>query len=202
MNIGVLGGTFDPVHNGHLLLAEEVRDSLKMDKILFIPAGQPWVKSADISPAEHRVAMVRLAIEHKPHFEISTMEIDRQGPTYTVDTLRELKSAAGGGDNFYFIMGWDNLSLLPRWVRPREIISLCRLVAVPRPGYPLPDIKALEEKIPGLSASLIMLKRPEVDISSTGVREMALRGQPVDGLVPEAVAAYIRKHNLYRKQEA
>ncbi|GAH87402.1 unnamed protein product, partial [marine sediment metagenome] len=161
MNIGVLGGTFDPIHIGHLILAEEVRARLNLAEILFVPAGQPWLKvDSPISPAEHRVEMVRLAIADKPYFKLSTMEIERAGPTYTVDTMAELKAQLGAGEELFFILGWDNLAELPRWWQPSRLITMCRLVAVPRPGLPRPDLEALETSIPGLSQRVTLMDKP------------------------------------------
>ena len=198
MNIGVLGGTFDPIHIGHLILAEEVRARLSLAEILFVPAGQPWLKvDSPISPAEHRVEMVRLAIADKPYFKLSTMEIERAGPTYTVDTIAELKAQLGAGDELFFILGWDNLAELPRWRQPSRLITMCYLVAVPRPDYPLPDLKALEAAIPGLSQSVILLDEPKVDISASAIRERITQGLSIHHLVPEPVDEYIRQHKLY-----
>ena len=198
MNIGVLGGTFDPIHIGHLILAEEVRARLNLAEILFVAAGQPWLKvDSPILPAEHRVEMVRLAIADKPCFKLSTMEIERAGPTYTVDTIAELKAQFGTEDELFFILGWDNLAELPRWRQPSRLIAMCRLVAVPRPGYPLSDLKALEAVIPGLSKRLIVLDRPEIDISASGIRDRVAQGLSIRHLVPEPVERYIKEHKLY-----
>ena len=198
MNIGVLGGTFDPIHIGHLILAEEVRARLKLAEIIFVPAGQPWLnKTSPISPAEHRVEMLRLAIADKPYFELATMEIERAGFTYTVDTIAELKAQLGAGDELFFILGWDNLAELPRWRQPSRLITMCRLVAVPRPYYPLPDLKALEASIPGLSQRVTLMDKPEIDISASVIRGRVARGLSIHHLVPEQVAEYIRQHKLY-----
>jgi len=198
MNIGVLGGTFDPIHIGHLILAEEVRARLNLAEILFVPAGQPWLnKTSPILPAEHRVEMVRLAIADKPYFKLSTMEIERAGPTYTVDTITELKARLGAGDELFFILGWDNLAELPLWQEPSRLIKMCRLVAVPRPDYPLPDLKALEASIPGLSQRVMLMDKPEIDISASAIRNRVAQGLSIRHLVPELVDEYIRQHKLY-----
>ena len=198
MNIGVLGGTFDPIHIGHLILAEEVRARLNLAEVLFVPAGQPWLKVASpISPAEHRVEMVRLAIADKPYFKLSTIEIERAGPTYTVDTIAELKARLGAGDELYFILGWDNLAQLPLWKEPSRLIRMCHLVAVPRPGYPRPDLKALEAVIPGLSQRVMFMDKPEIDISASVIRSRVAQGLPIHHLVPEPVNRYIKQHKLY-----
>ncbi len=201
MNIGVLGGTFDPIHIGHLILAEEVRARLNLAEILFVPAGQPWLKvDSPILPAEHRVEMVRLAIADKAYFKLSTMEIERAGPTYTIDTIAELKAQLGIGDELFFILGWDNLAELPQWWQPSRLITMCRLVAVPRLGYPLPDLEALEASIPGLSQRVTLMDKPEIDISASAIRNRVAQGLSIRHLVPEPVDEYIRQHKLYLTQ--
>ena len=198
MNIGLLGGTFDPIHIGHLVLAEEVRAGLNLAEILFVPAGQPWLKVDNpISPAEHRLEMVRLAIADTPYFKLSTMEIERPGPTYTVDTIAELKAQLRAGDELFFILGWDNLAQLPQWYQPSRLIKMCHLVVVPRPGYPLPDLKALEAIIPGLSQKVTLLDKPHIDITASAIRDRVAQGLPIHHLVPEPVEKYIRQHKLY-----
>ena len=198
MNIGVLGGTFDPIHNGHLIVAEETRTRLNLAEVLFVPTGQPWLK-ADISilAAEHRVQMVRLAIADKPYFKLSTIEIDRAGLSYSVDTIAELQAQLGAGDELFFILGWDNLAELSQWKEPSRLIKMCRLVAVPRVGYPIPGLKPLEAIIPGLSQRVILLDRPEVDISASVIRQLAAQGLSIRHFVPEPVDEYIRRHKLY-----
>jgi len=201
VKIGVLGGTFDPVHNGHLIVAEEARRRLNLAEVLFVPAGQPWLKAdSTILAAEHRVRMVRLAIAGEPDFKLSTMEIDRAGPSYTVDTIAALQAQLGAGDELFFILGWDSLAQLPQWREPSRLITICRLVAVPRPGYPCPDLNSLEAVIPGLSRSLILLDKPEVDIGATEIRNRVAHGLSIDHLVPEPVDEYIKKHKLYLTQ--
>jgi nicotinate-nucleotide adenylyltransferase len=198
MNIGVMGGTFDPIHIGHLIVVEAVRARLNLAEILFVPAGQPWLKvDSPISPAEHRVEMVRLALADKPYFKLSTMEIERAGPTYTVDTITELKAQLGAEDELFFILGWDNLAELPRWRQPSRLIQMCRLVAVPRPGSPRPDLKALEAIIPGLSQRVALMDKPEIDISASAIRNRVAQGLSIHHLVPEPVGRYIKEHKLY-----
>jgi len=198
MKIGVLGGTFDPIHNGHLAVAEEVRGRLSLSEVLFVPAGRPWLKGdAPISPARHRVEMVRLAVADKPYYKVSTMEIEREGPSYTVDTIGELRAKIGAGDELFFILGWSSLAELPQWKEPARIIELCKLVAVPRPGYPRPDLRSLDTSIPGLSRSVIILDKPEVDISASDIRDRVARGLSIHHLVPEPVERYIGEHRLY-----
>jgi len=198
MNIGVLGGTFDPIHMGHLIIAEEVRARLDLAEVLFVPAGQPLLKLNNvISPAEHRVEMVRLAISDEPSFRLSTMEIERPGPSYTVDTMAELDNQIGAGDKLFFILGWDNLIQLPQWHEPSRLVRLCRLVPVPRVGHPTPDLDSLEAAVPGLSQSIIMLDTPQIEISSSEIRDRVARRLSIHQLVPEPVERYIKEHRLY-----
>ena len=198
MKIGILGGTFDPVHNGHIKVAEAVKTQLDLAKVVFVPAGQPWLKSASpVSMAEHRVEMVRLAIVGRPSFELSLLEINRTGPSYTVDTIKEFRDKHGTGSEIFFILGQDSLSQLPRWKEPKRIIELCRLVAVPRPGSKPSDLKELETLIPGLSSRLVLLDKPEIDVSATQIRRRVAEGLSIRGLVPTTVADYIKSHKLY-----
>ena len=198
MNIGVMGGTFDPIHNGHLIVAEEVKAKLNLAEVLFVPAGQPWLKAnSPISPAEHRLQMVRLAIADKPYCKLSTMEIERAGPSYTVDTIAELQGQLGAEDKLFFILGWENLAELPHWHEPSRLIKMCYLVAVPRPGYSAPDLNSLEVAIPGLSRRVILLDAPEIDISASEIRNRVAQGLSIHHLVPEPVERYIREQGLY-----
>ena len=199
MNIGILGGTFDPVHIGHLAVADEAASRLGLAEVLFVPAGKPWLKAdAKILPAEHRLKMVKLAIADKPRFKLSTIEVEREGSTYTVDTIAELRRQFGAGDELFFIIGWDNLADLPRWRQPERLILMCRLVAVPRVGCQVPNFDSLEAVIPGLSQRVIMLDKPEIDISASVIRERVRRGLSISRLVPEAVERYITEQGLYR----
>jgi nicotinate-nucleotide adenylyltransferase len=198
MNIGVLGGTFDPIHMGHLIIAEEVRARLDLAEVLFVPAGQPLLKLNNaISPAEHRVEMIRLAIADEPSFKLSAMEIERPGPSYTVDTMTELRSQIGAEDKLFFILGWDNLNQLPHWHEPSRLVRLCYLVPVRRVSYPSPDLDSLEAAVPGLSQSIIMLDTPQIEISSSEIRDRLARGLSIHHLVPEPVERYIKQYGLY-----
>jgi len=200
MNIGVMGGTFDPIHIGHLIVAEEVRTRLDLAEVLFVPAGQPWLKpDSPVSAAEHRVQMVRLAIADKPYFKLSTMEIERAGPSYTVDTIAELLGQLGAGDELFFILGWDGLAELPKWHEPSRLIKMCHLVAVPRPGYSAPDLNSLEALIPGLAQRVMLMDKPEIDISAFSIRNRVAQGLSIHHLVPEPVERYIKQNKLYRK---
>lgn len=201
MKIGVLGGTFDPVHIGHLMMAEEARASLNLAEILLVPAGQPLLKlDYPVTPAEHRLQMLRLAIAGRPYFKVSTVEIERPGPSYTVGTIAELRVQYGSEDEIFFILGWDSLAQLPGWREPSRLIKMCYLVAVPRPGFQRPDLKALEDLIPGISERVMLLDKPQIDISASAIRALAARGLPLRHLVPEPVEEYIRQHKLYSTQ--
>jgi len=198
MNIGVLGGTFDPIHNGHLIVAEEARTWLNLAGVLFVPTGQPWLKAeSPISAAEHRVQMVRLAIADNPHFKLSTVEIERPGPSYMVDTMAELRSHLEAEDEPFLILGWDSLAELPQWQEPTRLITMCHLVAVSRPDFPRPNLKKLEALIPGLSQRVVLLDKPRVDISASAIRDRVVRGLSVRHLVPQPVNDYIKQHKLY-----
>jgi len=198
MNIGVLGGTFDPVHNGHLIVAGEVKARLNLAVVIFVPAGQPWLKADwSVTPAEHRLQMLRLALADKPDFKISTLEIERAGPSYTVDTMAELREKVSGDDELFFILGQDNLNQLPQWQEPSRLIEMCYLVAVNRPGAPRPRLKSLEKSLPGISPRVMLLDRPEVDINASAIRERVARGLSVRHLVPEPVNRYIKENGLY-----
>jgi nicotinate-nucleotide adenylyltransferase len=201
MNIGVLGGTFDPIHNGHLMMAEEARARLGLAEVLFVPAGRPWLKvDSPVSAAEHRVQMVRLAIAGKPYFKLSTVEVERAGPSYTVDTITGLRAQLGDEDEIFFILGWDALAQFPQWREPSRIMEMCRLVAVCRPGCSLPDLDSLEAVVPGSSRGVVVLDKPEAAIDSTEIRDRVARGLSVRHLVPEPVDDYIRRHKLYVTQ--
>ena len=196
--IGVLGGTFDPVHYGHLLIAEKARDKIKLDEILFIPAGEPVFKrGAGTSEAQHRLEMLLLATADNPYFNVSTMEIERPGPSYTVDTLLELEAGYGDKIEVYLLVGYDAIIELPSWKKPEMLVRLCYLVAVRRPGFEKFNIKLLEEEIPGVSDKIILLDEPLIDISSTDIRKMVEQGLDIKGLVPDTVTEYVSENGLY-----
>ncbi len=198
MKIGVLGGTFDPPHVGHLTLGEVAQAHLSLDKVLFVPAGEPWRKAGhEMSPAADRLTMTRLAIDGKPGFEASAIEIERPGPSYTVDTLGELLARYGPETELYLILGQDALLDLPNWKEPQRIIALaCLAVALRSPGRDL-DVTDLERAIPGVSRCLSVLPMSYVDVSATALREWARKGADLRDLVPPAVEAYIKEHSLY-----
>lgn len=198
MNIGLLGGTFDPVHVGHLIIAEEVRLKLALDEVLFIPTGQPWLKSErSVASGEHRLEMLKLAISSNPHFKVSTIELERPGPSYSVDTASALKDELGAEVELYFIVGFDALAELPIWKELSRLLDLCQVVGVRRPGYAELDWRSLEQAIPGVSSRVIVVDVPQIDISSTQIRERVAKGLSIRYLVPEAVEGYISKNRLY-----
>jgi nicotinate-nucleotide adenylyltransferase len=197
MRVGVLGGTFDPIHIGHLVAAEEVRAQLRLDRVIFVPAGLPPHKlSDDISSVDHRLAMVKLAIASNPYFTISRVDIDRFGPCYTVDTLQLLRDELGSDVELYFIMGSDSLADLPTWYQPQRLIRLCRLAVVERPGYQV-DMEELERVLPGITSRVHFINSPPLGISSTDIQRRVREGLPIKYQVPEAVEEYIYKHELY-----
>jgi nicotinate-nucleotide adenylyltransferase len=197
---GILGGTFDPVHNAHLLIAGEALRRLELDEVLFIPTSNtPLKEDTVITPVEHRVRMVELAIAGNPVFRLSRIEIDRAGISYTVDTLAEIKQSPGNDSELYFIIGLDSLKTLPRWKGPDRIIEMCRLVTVLRPGYDVPDIDELEKSITGITERLIIIDDLAPDISATDIRRRVAAGLPINDFVPGPVEQYILKNGLYRE---
>ena len=196
MNIGVLGGTFDPIHIGHLVVAEEARIKLGLGEVLFTPAGHPWLKQdRAITSAVHRVEMVRRAIADNPHFKLSTLEVERPGLSYTVDTLTILRKQLGREVRFFFILGRDTLAELPLWKEPQKVVELCRLVVPPRLGSR--DLKHLETALPGLMEKVIQLDMPVIGISSSEIRQRIAQGLPIRYLVPAEVERYITEHSIY-----
>jgi nicotinate-nucleotide adenylyltransferase len=199
MRIGILGGTFDPVHVGHIFIAEEARIRLELEKVLFIPAGNPWLKVNDrITPAWERVEMVRLAIAKHERFVLCTVEVERSGPSYTAETLEVLRGKFPD-DEFYLIFGRDSFTELPLWRDPERIVAMAKLVVVPRIGTNLPELSEVAAKVAGLSSErVVTLDSPMIGISSSGIRERVSRGLPIDYLVPGEVDKYIVAHELYR----
>ena len=196
MNIGVLGGTFDPIHIGHLVVAEEARIKLGLSEVFFVPAGQPWLKlDRNITAAVHRVEMVRCAIADNPHFKLCTLEVERPGPSYTVDTLTMLQKQLGSEASFFFILGRDTLAELPLWKEPQKLVQLCRLVVPPRLGSK--DLKHLETAIPGLLDKVIQLDMPVIGISSSEIRQRIAQGLSIRYLVSAEVEKYITEHRIY-----
>jgi nicotinate-nucleotide adenylyltransferase len=196
VNIGILGGTFDPIHIGHLVVAEEARVKLGLSEVLFVPAGQPWLKQdRDITPAVHRVEMVRRAVADNPYFKLSTLEVDRPGSSYTVDTLTLLQDQLSSETSLFFILGRDTLAELPLWKEPQKVIQLCRLVVPPRLGSR--DLRHLEKAIPGLLERVIQLDMPVIGISASEIRQRIAGGLSIRYLVPTAVERYIAEQGIY-----
>lgn len=191
--IGILGGTFDPIHAGHLLVARHALRSLGLERVLFIPAGTPWLKAGRrVAPARHRMAMTRLAVAGCPRFEASDMEVERPGPTYTADTLAELRERFGAGAALYLILGMDAARDMGRWHQPERVFALCEVVAVPR------GEADTDADIGGAPSGIRVLRdAPRLAVSSTEIRAKIAAGASVEGDVPDAAADYIRRHGLY-----
>jgi nicotinate-nucleotide adenylyltransferase len=191
--IGVMGGTFDPIHHGHLVAASEVQAWFDLDEVLFVPTGDPWQKSErQVTPAEHRYLMTVVATAANPRFNVSRVDIDRAGKTYTIDTLRDLKAEMPDAELF-FITGADALADIFTWRDAEELFELANFVGCTRPGYAM-DPEALA-RIP--AERVTMVEIPALAISSTDCRERKRRGEPVWYLVPDGVVQYIAKHDLY-----
>ena len=198
MKVGIMGGTFDPIHNGHLILAEAVRDALDLDEVLFIPSARPPHKlGRDITSPEHRLAMTVLATCFHPNFRVSSIEILRNGPSYAVDTIDALKREYKAGTEFYFILGADAALELSTWHNAQELIEKCNFIAATREGTHI-DINAVEAQF-GTSAKghIQRVETPKIEISSTDIRDKLKRGRSIRYLVPDTVEAYIRKEQLY-----
>lgn len=201
---GILGGTFDPPHLGHLALAQEAHARLQLDRVWFTPAASPPHKHGQpISDAADRRAMVERAIADDERFGLDTVDLDRPGPSYTVETLRRLRERWGASTWIGFIVGWDMLQSLPDWREPSGVVdAVDALIATRRPGYSQPGaddeaIADLERRLPGVRARLKLLAAPQLDISSSDLRERVAQGLPVRYLTPEPVRAYISSRGLY-----
>jgi len=190
--IGVMGGTFDPIHVGHLVAASEVAQLCGLAEVVFAPTGSPWQKAHRVvTEPEHRYLMTAIATAGDPRFRVTRVDVDRQGPTYTRDTLRDLDAEYGGAADLHFITGADALGQILTWQDHEEVLRLAHLVGVTRPGHELTSTG-----LPEGAASLVEV--PALAISSTDIRERVSQGRPIDYLVPDGVAAYIHKHGLYR----
>jgi nicotinate-nucleotide adenylyltransferase len=190
--VGIMGGTFDPIHHGHLVAASEVADNYALDEVVFVPTGRPWQKDArEVSPAEDRYLMTVIATASNPRFHVSRVDIDRAGPTYTVDTLRDIRAMYGPKTQLFFITGADALERILSWKDTDQMFELAHFVAVTRPGFTLSDTH-----LPADAVSLIQV--PAMAISSTDCRTRVAAGKPVWYLVPDGVVQYIAKRHLYR----
>jgi nicotinate-nucleotide adenylyltransferase len=197
--LGLMGGTFDPIHHGHLVAAVQARWQFQLDQVLFIPTGQPWQKPVGVSPAEDRYRMTVIATASNPAFTVSRIEIDHPGPTYTVDTLRRLRSELGEATRLYFITGADAVLHILTWKDRDEVLALAEFIAATRPGY---DLTKLAERLPGARDRLHLMEIPMLAISSTEIRARVAQGAPIQYLVPDGVVRYIAEHGLYRSETA
>jgi len=197
-----MGGTFDPIHYGHLVTAEASRAGFGLAEVVFIPSGNPPHKrDRSVTPPEHRYLMTVLATSTNPFFRVSRTEIDRVGPSYTVDTIEEIRAEVGPETLIYFITGADAVMELMTWNRPQEILEQCELIAATRPGYPPADIRRLHEAIPTVSAARVhTLEVPALAISSSDIRRRVQGGEPIKYLVPETVEQYVLKSGLYLRR--
>lgn len=192
--VGVMGGTFDPIHNGHLVAASEVAARFGLDEVIFVPTGRPWQKTGkNVSDAEHRYLMTVIATASNPRFTVSRVDVDRPGNTYTIDTLRDLAEKLGEGTEMFFITGADALAQILSWKEVDELFELAHFVGVSRPGHELSS-----EGLPQDGVSLLQI--PALAISSTDCRDRVLDDLPVWYLVPDGVVQHIAKHNLYRSE--
>lgn len=200
LRLGVLGGTFDPIHLGHLLLAETAREELGLERVLFVPAGDPWRKQERaISSAEHRLAMVRLAVADLPEYQVSTLEVDRPGPSYTADTLEAIARENPGAE-LYLLLGQDALADLPFWRYPQRIAQLSILAVARRPGFEAAAAESLASL--DISRRIRWLDMRAIDISASAIREKVRAGRSIRFLVPAAVEEYILRHGLYTGAKA
>jgi nicotinate-nucleotide adenylyltransferase len=197
--VGVMGGTFDPIHHGHLVAAEEARWQFDLDRVVFVPTGRPWQKPAGVSPAEDRYRMTVLATASNPAFTVSRLEVDHQGPTYTVDTLRRLRAAQPAGTRLFFITGADAVLQILTWKEPDQVLALAEFIAATRPGF---DLARLIGQVPGAAGRVHRMEIPALAISSSDLRTRVARGAPIQYLVPDEVARYIHDHALYQSPAA
>ena len=189
-----MGGTFDPIHHGHLVAASEVQSLFDLDEVVFVPTGQPWQKAdREVSPAEHRYLMTVVATASNPRFTVSRVDIDRDGPTYTIDTLRDLR-AARPDDELFFITGADALAQILSWKDADELFDLAHFIGVTRPGYELSESGLPEDRV-------TLQEVPAMAISSTDCRDRVADGEPVWYLVPDGVVQYINKYALYSRAD-
>jgi nicotinate-nucleotide adenylyltransferase len=196
LRLGIMGGTFDPIHHGHLVAASEAATRFSLDEVVFVPTGQPWQKQdTEVSPAEHRYLMTVIATAANPRFTVSRVDLERPGPTYTIETLRDLRAQRGPGADLFFITGADALGQILSWKDSDELFELAHFIGVTRPGHALSG--------DGLPADRVsLLEVPAMAISSTAVRERVREGEPVWYLVPDGVVQYIGKYGLYRATTA
>lgn len=201
--IGVMGGTYDPIHYGHLVAAEGVRAFFHLDQVVFVPAGSPPHKQGrKISSAEARVAMAEMATVTNPKFAVSRIEVDRPGPSFTVDTMRSFRQMYGPETQLFFITGADAALEILTWQDPPALLNLCQVIAATRPGFALEGFKRLGEQLPLTRERIHTLEVPALAISSTDIRQRVKDGLPIKYLVPESVEHFILKHHLYTPEHA
>lgn len=197
-----MGGTFDPIHFGHLVAAEEARVGFDLEKVVFIPSGNPPHKGGKhVTGAIHRYTMTALAIAGNPHFHISTIELDRPEPSYTVDTIAALKSRLPADSEILFITGADVITQILSWKDTQRLLTMCEFVAVTRPGYSMSDIDRVKEELGSLATRVHVFPAAGLDISSSDIRERVRTGRPIKYLVPQAVEEYIYKMGFYTHPE-
>lgn len=195
--VGIFGGTFDPIHMGHLIVAETIMDEFHLDKVVFIPAAVPPHKlDKQISPAKHRYMMTMLATCSNPRFQVSDMEMHRQGPSYSRDTLAQLIEEHGRDTEFYFIVGADSVENLHTWNRIDELLTMCHFIGASRPGC-MPDMEKIAQRFGPLAEKIHCLETPELEISSTEIRHRVGQKRTIRYIVPETVEQYIYKEKLY-----
>ena len=198
--LGVMGGTFDPIHHGHLVAAEEARWTFRLDEVLFVPAGRPWMKGhRELADGEHRHRMTELATQGEEAFTVSRMELDREGPTHTVETLRQLRTERPEVDELFFITGADALADLPQWREPAEALELATFIGASRPGYDLDRaVASLAAELGAAADRVQVLDVPALAISSSDIRDRVKDGRPFRYQVPDGVHDYIEEQELYR----
>lgn len=193
--IGIMGGTFNPIHNGHIELALKAYETLGLDKVLFLPSGKSYMKS-HVLDSSHRARMVELAIESHPQFELSLIEVNREGNSYTFETLREL-TAMNPDSQYFFIMGADTLYMIEKWRKPEEIYALSTLVVTVRDDFDMEDIRRKGDTLSQKGARIEYINMPPIDISSSRIRELVKQGKDISNMVPQSVCQYIKEEGLY-----
>jgi len=195
MRIGILGGTFNPIHYGHLVIANEVKDRLKLDKVIFVPTGKAPHKNVEGATPDERYEMVSLALRGNPSFEVSPIEIEKSKtvdqPTYTLETIKQFVTTYGKRAKIYFIVGLDEMLKISTWKEPKKLLELCKFVVVTRPGY---ELEKLDKKV---ASKVMVIRVPGLEISASDIRNRIKSGRPTRYLLPERVEEYIRKKRLY-----
>ena len=200
LRVGLFGGTFDPIHLGHMAVAEGTMDYLSLDEVVFVPAGRPWMKEGTyLSDSWHRQRMVELAVSGKARFSVTDREVVREGLTYTVDTLREIEAESDGSDEIYLLLGTDAYDSFELWREPAEILRMSILAVASRPGGPPPTFGKLDLICPDGSCRAIAVPVKQVDVSSSDIRNRVSLGESISGQVPSAVERYIHQHGFYEE---